>query len=75
MNHKEIEISLDFAGEETYYRDIFVWLPDILDDVIYMPGCPNGCCSTNHVSPHAWPEWVGRRVFGIDTCCDTTIQV
>ena len=22
MNHKEIEISLDFAGEETYYRDI-----------------------------------------------------
>ena len=66
--HKESKIVLDFAGEETYYRDIFVWLPDIFeDDLLYTPGCPNGC-STDHVSPHSWPEWVGRRVFDIDTC-------
>jgi hypothetical protein len=49
--------------EEGYYRDVYIWLPEVLkEDDQYTPACIN-CHSCKHVKPHAWPEWPCRRVF------------
>lgn len=57
----------EYSLEDSYYRDVFVWLPDIIWNDSCMPACPT-CFQDQHVVLNGWPEWVGRRVFDIDTC-------
>ncbi|KAL7546679.1 hypothetical protein ACHAWF_010011 [Thalassiosira exigua] len=53
---------------DAYYRDVYVWLPDVRwKDIMktYMPCCPN--CKTNaHVEPHCFRDnHAGRVVVGL----------
>ena len=48
-----------------YYRDIYLWLPDLRWEA--MPACP--CCkSASRVRFHCWRDnHFGRRIVGLDT--------
>ncbi|KAL7532434.1 hypothetical protein ACHAXR_005774, partial [Thalassiosira sp. AJA248-18] len=55
---------------EAYYRDIFVWLPDIMwEDKVnktMMPCCPN-CKTNSKVGPHCFRDnHFGRVIVGMD---------
>ena len=50
-------LSIEFS-EEGYYRDVFVWLPDIHWGLFQ---CPNTHCKKT-VCTHGWPDHVARRV-------------
>lgn len=57
-------------GEPSYYRDIYVWLPDIRWGEEAMPVCIN-CDSAKAVSPHAFQTGkhghCGRRICALST--------
>ena len=54
-------------GEPAYYRDVFVWLPDVRWGREAMPVCPE-CESAERVMPHAFQnKHFGRRICGLDT--------
>jgi len=55
------------SGEPSYYRDIYVWLPDVRWGVEAMPFCP-ACLSNKHVEFHVWRDnHFGRWICGLDT--------
>ena len=54
-------------GEPSYYRRIYVWLPDLRWGHESMPPCVN-CQHSNNVQVHGWRDnHCGRRVYAIDT--------
>lgn len=54
-------------GEPSYYRRIYVWLPDLRWGHESMPPCVN-CKHSNNVQVHGWRDnHCGRRVYSIDT--------
>ena len=62
---KDLEIVFD--GEESYYRDIYVWLPDVRWGDEALPFCPT-CETQQHVRFHAYRDnHFGRVVL---TCKD-----
>jgi hypothetical protein len=53
--------------ELSYYRDIYVWLPDVRWGQEAMPPCPN-CLSSQLVGAHGWRDnYFGRRITGLVT--------
>lgn len=59
-------IDIEFS-ESAYYRDIFVWLPDVRWGNYSMPPCPN-CCSSKNVKNHGWRDnHIGRRIVALNT--------
>jgi len=53
--------------ELSYYRDIYVWLPDVRWGQEAMPPCPN-CLSSQLVGEHGWRDYYfGRRISGLVT--------
>jgi len=53
--------------EPSYYRDVYVWLPDVRWGREAMPFC-FGCRSNARVSSHCWRgNHHGRRVVALDT--------
>lgn len=60
---KKLEINFH---ESAYYQDIHIWLPDVQHGSDFTPACIN-CKNSKHVSAHAWPMWLGRRFFGLET--------
>eukprot|EP00978_Attheya_sp_CCMP212_P039681 scaffold208649_cov24-Attheya_sp.AAC.2 len=55
-------------SEPEYYRDILIWLPDVLWGAVALPSC--GQCKTNgNVSPHAYrTNHFARRIISLSTC-------
>lgn len=54
------------VAEKSYYRDIYVWLPDVRWGAEAIPPCPH-CKSNLHVGFHCWREnHAGRRICGLD---------
>ena len=61
-------------GEPSYYRGIYVWLPDVRWGVEAMPPCPT-CESAVEVAPHDFqPNHCGRRVCALTTNYFTITQ-
>ena len=54
------------ATNKAYYRDVHVWLPDVMWGLDFMPSCPN--CKTNKdVAIHGFLEnHFGRVVVGLE---------
>ena len=51
----------------SYFRDIYVWIPDERWGRVSMPTCPH-CLSNQVVGPHGWRDnHFGRRITGLDT--------
>ena len=58
-------LGLTFS-EKSYYRDIYVWLPEVRWGEEGMPSCPH-CRSNSNVAPHCWREnHAGRRICNLD---------
>ena len=54
-------------GEPAYYRDIYVWLPDVRWGLEAMPTCVE-CDSAAEVGPHGFQTiHFGRRITALDT--------
>lgn len=54
-------------GEPSYYRDIYVWLPDVRWGDEAMPPCVE-CESAEEVGPHGFQtKHFGRRIVGLKT--------
>ena len=61
------------AENRAYYRDVYVWLPDVRWKTVdnrYMPYCPN-CKSNKRVGPHCFRDNHAGRVPHIDPCNNT----
>jgi hypothetical protein len=44
-------------NKPAYYRNIYVWLPDVRWGNAYMPCCPNDSCKTSHfVTVRGWHD-------------------
>jgi hypothetical protein len=54
-------LNLEHA-ESSYYRDVYVWLPDCRWGMIAMPPCPS-CGSKEDVAAHGWRD----NVYGLAT--------
>jgi hypothetical protein len=53
--------------EPSYYKDVYVWLPDIRWGIAAMPPCPT-CASNAQVGFHCWRDnHFGRRIVSLDT--------
>jgi hypothetical protein len=66
---KEICQYLDIVySEPTYYRDVYVWVPDVRwDSRDFMPCCPT-CLSKCRVGFHCWRDnHIGRRICDMTT--------
>jgi hypothetical protein len=60
-----IILELDYS-ESSYYRDVYVWLPDVRWGPAVMPSCPS-CTSNAHVGFHAWRDnHAGRRICNLN---------
>ena len=60
------KLGLDF-GEQSYYRDIKVWLPDVQWGDEATPPCVE-CESAAEVRPHGFRDnHFGRRICGVKT--------
>ena len=50
------------CAEPSYYRDVYVWLPDVRWGQAAMPICP-GCKSARRVGAHCWRDnHFGRKI-------------
>lgn len=59
-------VGLDFT-ELAYYRDVYVWLPDVRWGLEAMPPCPI-CRTSERVGFHCWRNnHPGRRICAMDT--------
>ena len=72
LNARDDDLNLK-RGHQAYYRDIFVWLPDIRwpDNVkrTFVPCCPN-CKTDDRVGPHCFRDnHSGRLIVGLEETC------
>jgi len=60
-------LNMENVAEEFYYRDVYVWLPDVRWGKECMPCCPT-CRTNTHVGPHDLRlDHVGRRITDMNT--------
>ena len=54
--------------EPSYFRDVYVWLPEVRWGMAAMPCC-RSCKSNSRVGAHCWRDnHFGRRIIAMDTC-------